>query len=487
MCSVIDTITIMSAVDSQVENSSVEDEAKGRKRKISLSNCGVCGSEEAKYRCPACLRHSCSLLCVKKHKEDSGCSGVRNKTAFVALSQFDQMTLLSDYRFLEDTGRFSDGASRDALIRTPHATFKAKRLASNARKMNITLRFLPVTFTKSRENSTFFLIKQNQFLWHLKFIFPQSSTEFSQRRVPDTETLEQILTPYIHPTESDPVKRQKLKMYVHAPFDHIKVFMKAEGRKANAVRYHELDIKKSLRDNLSYKTLIEYPVLHVVVRDHWQDYPLKGTGEPASTCNSFATKTQGVDQGKSKLTHAPGPKPGSCTPEEISSWTGMQETSAETEPPKEKRAKRETGEEDLEEGEIIDSSEEEEKEEEEGNIEEDTLENKSCIGGDNSKGPANVINDMRATKDELLHTAGDDDDDEDDDDDASVSKHNTSRKDQCLSEHISVSADDNGTVRESAEVSMTKEDAMKEPGPVHTHHCHDENESARAAEPCGQE
>lgn len=36
-----------------------------------------------------------SLLCVKKHKEDSGCSGVRNKTAFVALSQFDQMTLLN--------------------------------------------------------------------------------------------------------------------------------------------------------------------------------------------------------------------------------------------------------------------------------------------------------------------------------------------------------------------------------------------------------
>lgn len=28
----------------------------------------------------------------------------------------------------------------------------------------------------------------------------------------------------------------RLKMYVHTPFDHVKVFMKAEGRKANSVR-----------------------------------------------------------------------------------------------------------------------------------------------------------------------------------------------------------------------------------------------------------
>jgi hypothetical protein len=32
----------------------------------------------------------------------------------------------------------------------------------------------------------------------------------------------------------------RLKMYVHSPFDHIRVFMKAEGRKANSVRYDRL-------------------------------------------------------------------------------------------------------------------------------------------------------------------------------------------------------------------------------------------------------
>ncbi|KAM9762498.1 box C/D snoRNA protein 1 [Menidia menidia] len=346
----------MSSVDSQVDESCPGEEDTATKRKISLASCEVCGSREAKYRCPACLKQSCSLLCVKKHKDDSGCSGVRDKTAFVTLSHFDEMALLSDYRFLEDTGRFADGASRDNLIRTPRNTFKAKRLASHARKMNITLRFLPVTFTKSRENSTFFLTKEKLFLWHLKLVFPQSSSEFSQRRVSERQTLMQILTPYIHPTDSDPVIRQKLKMYVLSPSDHVKVFMKAEGRKANSVRYYELDLEKSLRDNLSYKTLIEYPMLHVVLKDHWKEYPLKGQAEPVSACPTRVPGSVGTDREKKDVAQRSPSKRSSRTQEGPSVHTR-----AEAEPPLEKRAKRGAEKEEQEEGELIDSSEDEDK------------------------------------------------------------------------------------------------------------------------------
>ncbi|XP_073332746.1 box C/D snoRNA protein 1 [Pagrus major] len=390
---ILPTTDIMSTVESRVEEDGPEEELRASKRKISLSSCGVCGSQEAKYTCPACQAHTCSLQCVNKHKGDSGCSGVRNKTTFVPLSHFDEMALLSDYRFLEDTGRFADGANRDNLIRTPRATSKAKKLASNARKMNIILRFLPVTFTRSRENSTVFFGKEQLFMWHLKLIFPQSSTEFSQRRVSDKQTLEQILTPYIHPTESDPVTRQKLKIYVHARFDHVKVFMKAEGRKANSVRYNELDIHKSLRDNLRYKMLIEYPVLHIVLRDHWKEYPQKGPAEPVSACSSCVTKNQGVDQKREEVTQVS--QKGASTPGGTNIWTGTPETSPETEPPQEKRAKREAGEEEPEEGEIVDSSDEEE-EEEEGNAEDNTSCVKSCDG---AKSSANEL-----IKDEPAHS-----------------------------------------------------------------------------------
>lgn len=40
-----------------------------------------------------CACHS--LPCVKQHKLQSGCSGVRDRTAFVALSRFSDLDLLS--------------------------------------------------------------------------------------------------------------------------------------------------------------------------------------------------------------------------------------------------------------------------------------------------------------------------------------------------------------------------------------------------------
>ncbi|XP_034530070.1 box C/D snoRNA protein 1 [Notolabrus celidotus] len=443
MCSavIVQTSDIMSTVEAREENGDLEEKLRGTKRKISLSNCGGCGSGEAKYKCPACLAHSCSLLCVKKHKEESGCSGVRNKTAFVTLSQFDEMALLSDYRFLEDTGRFADGANRDSLVRTPRSTIKAKRLAANARKVNITLRFLPVTFTKSRENSTFFLSKERLFLWHVKLVFPQSSTEFSQRRVSEKQTLEEILTPYIHPTESDPVTRQKLKMYVHTPFDHVKVFMKAEGRKANSVRYHELDIHKTLRDNLSYKTLIEYPVLHVVLRDQWNNYPLKGPAEPATGRSRFATNSNESVQEKEHVTQVSPSIQGAYNRTGTNIWTGTPETSPEAEPPKQKRAKRETGDDDMEEGEIMDSSDEEEE---------------NSVKKESGDGAKRCVNDIRVIKDGTADSVDSNVDD-------SLAKHSDSSRDECVKMDVSASSDQSAA-RESAEVGMTK--AVEELEPV---------------------
>ncbi|XP_036410871.1 box C/D snoRNA protein 1 [Megalops cyprinoides] len=251
-------------------------EVNGKKRKISLTNCGTCGTEAARYRCPGCLKHSCSLPCVKKHKTESGCSGVRDKTAFVPVSQFDEMNLLSDYRFLEDTARLADSVHRDPLVLKTQISKHAKILKQKALKCNVLLKLLPPGFSRRRENSTYFNKKEQQFFWHLKLLFPQSSAEYTERRVPDSRTLQQILTPYIHPSESDPVKRQRLKVFTRTPPQHVKVFMKAENRKSNSVRYHELDLKKSLLENLKNKVIIEYPVLHIVLKDHCENYTLLG-------------------------------------------------------------------------------------------------------------------------------------------------------------------------------------------------------------------
>jgi len=35
--------------------------------------CGVCGDAEAKYKCPRCAKRTCSLKCVKAHKQADEC------------------------------------------------------------------------------------------------------------------------------------------------------------------------------------------------------------------------------------------------------------------------------------------------------------------------------------------------------------------------------------------------------------------------------
>ncbi|KZT12549.1 uncharacterized protein LAESUDRAFT_718816 [Laetiporus sulphureus 93-53] len=68
--------------------------------------CAICSTKPAVYTCPRCSIRTCSLLCSTAHKtRDEGCSGVRNKAAYVPMNQYGYMALMSDYTFLEDVGR----------------------------------------------------------------------------------------------------------------------------------------------------------------------------------------------------------------------------------------------------------------------------------------------------------------------------------------------------------------------------------------------
>lgn len=186
----------------------------------------------------------------------------------------------------------------------------------------------------------------------------------------------------------------RLKMYAQATFEEMKVFMRVEGEKANSLRYHELELGKSLRDNLIYKMLIEYPVLHIVLQSHFQDYPLKGPAKPVSDHSRLAT---GEDQGTNKVAQA---LP-SCAEQGLSASLVKQEVTDEIQPPREKRAKREGKE--LEEGELTESSEEEGEQGEERddrNIEDCHTENTSLVQtcltvADGGMGPVNSVSNAK--------------------------------------------------------------------------------------------
>lgn len=132
--------------------------------------------------------------------------------------------------------------------------------------------------------------------------------------------------------------------------------------------------------------LLQEPCLIMLCFIHTRVHVL--SAEPASACSSFAMKNKGVHQKEEGVIQVSPSLQRACTAGGTNIWTGTQENSPETEPPKEKRAKIEGGDAEPEEGEIIDSSDDEKEGGDEGNTEE----NASC-----DKSPAN---DMEVIKDE---------------------------------------------------------------------------------------
>lgn len=77
-----------------------------------MGTCEVCQTAAAKYRCPGCGVTFCSVACSKAHKAASGCSGKRDRTAFVGLGDITDTVLASDYMLLEDSRRRKDAGYR---------------------------------------------------------------------------------------------------------------------------------------------------------------------------------------------------------------------------------------------------------------------------------------------------------------------------------------------------------------------------------------
>lgn len=80
------------------------------------NECQVCHQAVFKYKCPGCAARTCSLACCNEHKTSTGCSGRRDRLAFVAMKDFSDSNLLSDYRLLEEIQTADDNARRHRWV-----------------------------------------------------------------------------------------------------------------------------------------------------------------------------------------------------------------------------------------------------------------------------------------------------------------------------------------------------------------------------------
>ncbi|CAK1548001.1 unnamed protein product [Leptosia nina] len=261
--------------------SSSDSDSEPESSEARLGDCEVCGTNKAKYTCPRCEVKTCCLDCVRIHKAELECNGIRDRTKFVRVKDFTDTDLLSDYRLLEECARFVYSVKRDEKKKftridkdLPIHLYKLKLAA---RKRGIVLQFLARNFSRNKVNTTKLDFKNNIINWRVEWMFPnveEKPLKFTDEKCPENVKLSQLLSKYLN-TDVEPFEGSKaLTFYRSAGFSGVKVLLKAEKVKGSHQKFFELDLSESLCENLSGKCIIEFPILFVVLKDHAYNFDI---------------------------------------------------------------------------------------------------------------------------------------------------------------------------------------------------------------------
>ncbi|VFR02378.1 unnamed protein product [Cuscuta campestris] len=246
-------------------------EAQAAAEAHSEAQCEECKLNPWRYKCPGCLRRTCSLPCVKAHKQKSGCTGKKPFNEVVPISQFDDNLILSDYNMLEDVKRVADAArimrSRFSMypsFNLPRPLLALRRAAFTRR---VTLGFMSAGLSKREKNLTYYDKRLKFISWTIEWQFHSKNSKndvvLMDHGVNEKAKLRDVIEKHLKP---GPWKHP-LKQFCDVPLDSLKVFIRKrhQGKKSPYVR---LDINTPLRQQLSNLVILEYPVFHVFLPSH---------------------------------------------------------------------------------------------------------------------------------------------------------------------------------------------------------------------------
>nr|XP_014086627.1 box C/D snoRNA protein 1 [Bactrocera oleae]XP_036232888.1 box C/D snoRNA protein 1 [Bactrocera oleae]XP_036232889.1 box C/D snoRNA protein 1 [Bactrocera oleae] len=234
-----------------------------------LGKCEVCAAVNARYCCPKCEVKTCCLRCVQIHKKELDCDGKRERTKFIPLRKMTKMDFMSDYYFLEECTRYVSDRKMDTIKRftrynktLPTHLFRLRGAAAERRTV---LRFLLPNFTRHKNNTTYFDWNLRKIFWRIEWVFVNAGgLQYVDERCDEDLRLGLLLDKYVNLKSAEVVpKRKALEYYESAGFNKLKLLLKAEGIKSSRTRYYALDVRKTLKANLTDKTLVEFPCIYV--------------------------------------------------------------------------------------------------------------------------------------------------------------------------------------------------------------------------------
>ena len=224
--------------------------------------CQVCGKNDAKYICPACKIHTCCLECVKRHKIENNCTGVKPKTEFVPLSDMNEMTLVKDCNLLDTVANKASFIKSQGSLKTQKKNEKWKKMLSKACvDRGITVQFMPNMSSRAKENKTKYNDSQKKVFWTLKWRFRSAEHKLEYERLIDmideNATILDTLKSVIQTSPNDYVSSLDI--------NNVDVLLVAEGAKGGG--HYQVEKEYTIQESLFAKTVIEYPIFDIVQKE----------------------------------------------------------------------------------------------------------------------------------------------------------------------------------------------------------------------------
>lgn len=281
--------------------------------------CSVCNKAPSKYRCPRCDCRSCGLVCIKRHKKESGCSGKRNKSSFVELLDMDDNLISSDYHFVNEVDRGLDSSKRifsktfgsqkhsrrskrgkhhttdTTSVKLPPRLFHFKKAAISR---GIDLRLMPFGMQRRKENTSIFVRKTGTIYWRVQLVFPSAQygeLEYVESRVSEKSTVNDVLALLF---DADSIKapiQHRLKAYMKER-ETLSVLLTNPGTPANDRQFYSIARDMPLEKCLSGKSLIEFPVFTIILQSEAKNFNIVTTETDISTNEIDVTKEKVVSQ-----------------------------------------------------------------------------------------------------------------------------------------------------------------------------------------------
>lgn len=290
--------------------------------------CEICWAVPGKYKCPACERRTCSVECVKKHKEQYECTGKRPRTEPAApVNAFTSHIIMRDFGFLEEVDFAIDRAGRDIQHQSQELQLYQRKASQRRQALldacawpsrRINLVFAPAALSLARSNTSKVVgltdgKQKNRkhgkggkaangkgkdtkeaipsIYWRVDWHFGKSDQVITDRGLLENEKLDVALHRFLDNTWQLKATRHLILPYAEAGIDQLEVFLhqptpptasssssdslcREDGASADDTTAGS-DVKRepffrctktaSLQDNLVGRTIVEFPVLHVAL------------------------------------------------------------------------------------------------------------------------------------------------------------------------------------------------------------------------------